>query len=182
MLESLRCVSRFLYPRSTDSGFSQVTKIVVVIEEPQNGWVIEVPIVPGSWTARMRGVAAPQVDWWLSSVDPPRFVPLRREAENNRGLLYVHRPYFSVARIRYLELSTFSVKYRDHLIHVSFSHHAPAYVDEEYLVDVEVRNLDDRPLEVALGFLVRPGEDELVGESLMSNLFLLFYFVLWFQC
>ena len=37
------------------------------------------------------------------------------------------------------------------------------------MVDVEVHNLDDRPLEVTLGFLVRPGEDELVGESLMSD-------------
>jgi hypothetical protein len=44
-------------------------------------------------------------------------------------------------------------------------------VDEEYAVDVEVRNLDDRPLDVTLGFLVRPGEDEWVGESPMSPLF-----------
>lgn len=60
---------------------------------------------------------------------------------------------------------SYSVKHRDHLIQVSFSHHAPAYVDEEYGVDVQVRNLDDeRAMDVTLGFLVRPGEDEWVGE------------------
>jgi hypothetical protein len=34
-----------------------------------------------------------------------------------------------------------------------------------------VRNLDDRPLDATLGFLVRPGEDEWVGESPMPPLF-----------
>jgi hypothetical protein len=39
-------------------------------------------------------------------------------------------------------------------------------VDEEYAVDVEVKNLDDeRAVDVTLGLLVRPGEDEWVGES-----------------
>lgn len=38
-------------------------------------------------------------------------------------------------------------------------------MDEEYGVDVQVRNLDDeRAMDVTLGFLVRPGEDEWVGE------------------
>ena len=59
----------------------------------------------------------------------------------------------------------YRIKRREHLIDVSFSHHAPAYVDEEYVVDVEVMNVDERPLDVTIGFLVRPGEDEWVGES-----------------
>jgi hypothetical protein len=71
----------------------------------------------------------------------------------------------------FLQLIQSRVQYRDHLIEVSFSHHVPAYVDEEYGVDVQVRNVDERAMDVTLGFLVRPGEDEWVGEFPSVGLF-----------
>ena len=67
----------------------QVSKIIVVIEEPQNGWVVEVPILPpGSGSGLGVGTGRPTVGWWLTSLDPPRFVPIQRE-EGHRSLTYV---------------------------------------------------------------------------------------------
>lgn len=63
----------------------------MIIEEPQNGWVVEVPILPGSGSslgARGSATGRPTVGWWLNTLDPPRFVPVQRE-EGHRNLKYV---------------------------------------------------------------------------------------------
>jgi hypothetical protein len=53
----------------------------VTIEEPQNGWVVEVPC-SGS------GLGVATVGWWLNNLDPPQFVPVQRE-EGRRALMCV---------------------------------------------------------------------------------------------
>src|SRR5882672_8507396 len=117
-----------------------------MIEEPQNGWVIHVGIVPES----IKDLPA-KIGWWLSSLDPPRFVPLEKVEEGHKTLTYVTVLSLLIPLVNFFT----RVKQRDHLVGVSFSHEAPAYVDEEYSVDVEVRNLGERALHVSLGFLIR---------------------------
>lgn len=61
----------------------------MTIEEPQNGWVVEVYILPGSgFGAGVSATGRSTVGWWLNTLDPPRFVPVQRE-EGHRILKYV---------------------------------------------------------------------------------------------
>lgn len=52
---------------------------------------------------------------------------------------------------------------------VSFVHAQPAYLDEEYPVEIRVRNTDDRDLCVAVDVLLQPIEAEHAGEYLSSS-------------
>ncbi|KJA28858.1 hypothetical protein HYPSUDRAFT_33253 [Hypholoma sublateritium FD-334 SS-4] len=106
----------------------KVTSIVVTIEE--NQWVVEMPFEP----CTTRSVAdAPSK--WLSSIDPPKFIPIQRE-----------------------EYRSTTVKHRAHLLKTSLSHHAPAYLDEDYPIELEVTNMDNCELDVVVSFLLQPTE------------------------
>lgn len=54
---------------------------------------------------------------------------------------------------------------RPHTIHVSLSHVAPAYVGEEYPIQVEVTNADSKELDVVADALLQPTEIEGASES-----------------
>jgi hypothetical protein len=43
---------------------------------------------------------------------------------------------------------------------VEVSHHAPAYLDEAYPVNVHITNLDARPLDVTMDVLLQPIDGE----------------------
>jgi len=57
------------------------------------------------------------------------------------------------------------VKHREHLLKVVFNHNAPAYLDEDYPVEIEITNIDTRELEVAIDLLLQPTEVDDAGKS-----------------
>ncbi|KAA1470414.1 hypothetical protein DENSPDRAFT_849542 [Dentipellis sp. KUC8613] len=113
----------------------QITRAVLTLTEAR--WAIEIPIDFSN--AREGIVRAPR---WLTSTEPVTFVPIRRT-----------------------DYSEVVVNYKPHQIEISFSHHAPALLDEEYPIVIDVTNLDDRPLEVVLDVLLQPTEiDEAIND------------------
>ena len=54
----------------------------------------------------------------------------------------------------------FSVKLRPHAIRVSISHVAPAYLEEEYPIVIEVTNLDNKELDIVADIMLQPTEIE----------------------
>jgi len=65
-----------------------------------------------------------------------------------------------------LNIST-RVKHRTHHLRLAFHHHAPAYLDEDYPIDIEVTNTDIRDLQVSISLLLQPLEIEDVGMSVV---------------
>lgn len=61
---------------------------------------------------------------------------------------------------RHADINSVSVRHRPHLIDVSLSHLAPAYVDEEYPITVSVTNVDEHNISVVVDVLLQPGEDD----------------------
>ncbi|KAF5354759.1 hypothetical protein D9756_005506 [Leucocoprinus leucothites] len=95
-----------------------------------NAWTIEIPLEPcGSRQGK------PTAGKWLSSLDPLRFADVTREK------------YWSTI-----------VKNHSHRISVSIQHYAPAYLDEGYPIIIEVTNVDDKDLDVALDVLLQPSD------------------------
>ena len=64
-----------------------------------------------------------------------------------------------------LKIST-RVKHRTHHLKLGFHHHAPAYLDEDYPIEIEVTNTDTRNLHVSISLLLQPLAIEDVGMSL----------------
>lgn len=112
----------------------QVSKLVFTIKV--NSWWIEVPIVPET-TRLENALVAPR---WLCSVDPPRFIPIRRE-----------------------DHSSVWVRHRPHQVEVAISHEGPAYIGEEFPIEINITNQDDRELEVVLDVLLQPTEIDEAG-------------------
>ena len=112
-----------------------VSKIVLTIKE--RSWWIEVPIVPSTSSSSLDSLSAPK---WLSSLSPVRFTAMRRADH---------------AEVR--------VRYRPHHVHVAITHHGPAYLGEEFPIEIEVTNGDDRELEVVLDVLLQPTEIDEAG-------------------
>ncbi|KAJ7772064.1 Gryzun, putative trafficking through golgi-domain-containing protein [Mycena maculata] len=107
---------------------SKISKVVLTLTE--GPWTIQVPFDPSG----PRG-STPPAARWLSSIDPPRFIPLARD-----------------------EFSSVTIRHRPHSILMTLSHKAPAYLNEEYPILVEVTNADDRELEVTAHVLLQPTE------------------------
>ena len=112
----------------------QVSKLVLTIRE--RSWWIEVPVIPSPSPAPL---TAPR---WLASVDPPRFVPIRRE-----------------------DHSGVSVRYRSHHVQVSIVHSGPAYLGEEFPIEINITNGDDKELDVVVDVLLQPTEIDEAGSS-----------------
>ncbi|KAG6861710.1 hypothetical protein C0995_013279 [Termitomyces sp. Mi166 len=104
----------------------EVDRLTLHIEEEK--WKIQIPI--GLTTSRQ--YASPR---WLTSVEPPRFLPIKRENS-----------------------SSLSVKYRSHTLEVFLSHEPPAYLDEEYPITIDITNVDSRPFDVVVNVLIPPTE------------------------
>ncbi|TBU21299.1 Gryzun, putative trafficking through golgi-domain-containing protein [Dichomitus squalens] len=118
-----------------------VSKLVLTIKE--RSWWIEVPIVPEA-SRPDDSLMAPK---WLCTVDPPQYLPMRRE--DHTGV---------------------RVRYRSHRIHVSISHNGPAYIGEDFPVEIDVTNTDDRELDVTVDVLLQPTEiDEAVNYIAMDD-------------
>jgi len=58
-----------------------------------------------------------------------------------------------------------SVRHRPHELAISFSHQAPALLDEEYPIVVDVTNIDERHLDISVDVLPQPTE---VDEGCMT--------------
>ncbi|KAJ6589938.1 Gryzun, putative trafficking through golgi-domain-containing protein [Mycena vulgaris] len=106
----------------------KISKVIVTISE--GPWSIQIPFDP----SRPRGSTLPAARW-LSSIDPPRFIPIARE-----------------------EFSSVIIRHRPHSILMTLSHKAPAYLNEDYPIVIEVTNADDRELEVTADVLLQPTE------------------------
>ncbi|KAJ6491785.1 Gryzun, putative trafficking through golgi-domain-containing protein [Mycena vitilis] len=106
----------------------KITKVILTLTE--GPWTIQIPFDPSG----ARGSAVPSARW-LSSVDPPRFIPIERE-----------------------DFSSVIIRHRPHNVLMSLSHKAPAYLDEDYPILIEVTNADDRELEVMADVLLQPTE------------------------
>ncbi|PPQ93844.1 hypothetical protein CVT25_013553 [Psilocybe cyanescens] len=118
----------------------KITSVVLTIEE--NGWIISVSSDPRGGRSNPRLPAR-----WLSSLEPLRLVQSPRE------------DYHSTI-----------VKHRAHHLKIAFHHHAPAYLDEDYPIEVEVTNTDTRDLDVIVNFLLQPTEiDDAVNWMVVDN-------------
>ncbi|KAI0767041.1 Gryzun, putative trafficking through golgi-domain-containing protein [Fomes fomentarius] len=120
-----------------------ITKLVLTIKE--RSWWIEVPIaVTTTPTLPEQAVTAPK---WLRSVDPPRFVPIRRE-----------------------DHTAVRVRYRSHRILVDISHDGPAYLGEDFPMEINVTNQEDKELDIVVDVLLQPTEiDEAVNYIAMDD-------------
>ena len=88
---------------------------------------------------------------WLSSLDPVRYIPINREEHSSvKCVLFI--------RLRHAGLTPFSVRHRSHSINISLAHQAPAYLNEDYPLTIQVTNIDDKELEVILDVLLLPTE------------------------
>ena len=55
------------------------------------------------------------------------------------------------------------VHHRPHRVAVVLEHQAPAYLDEEYPIAIDITNMDDRALEVVVDVLLQPTEIDHAG-------------------
>ncbi|KAJ7099520.1 Gryzun, putative trafficking through golgi-domain-containing protein [Mycena belliarum] len=106
----------------------KILKVILTLTE--GPWNVQIPFDPSG----PRGSALP-VGRWLSSIDPPRFIPVTRD-----------------------EFSSLTVRHRPHNIIMSLSHQAPAYLNEDYPIAIEVTNADGRELEIVADVLLQPTE------------------------
>ncbi|KAJ7169134.1 Gryzun, putative trafficking through golgi-domain-containing protein [Mycena crocata] len=109
------------------ASFKACYLVLTLVEGP---WTIQIPFDPSG----RRGSNLPAARW-LSSIDPPRFIPIARE-----------------------EFASLSIRHRPHNILMSLSHKSPAYLNEDYPIIIEVTNADDRDLEVTADVLLQPTE------------------------
>ncbi|KAJ7503038.1 Foie gras liver health family 1-domain-containing protein [Mycena galericulata] len=107
---------------------AKISKVILTLTE--GPWTIEVPFDPSGPRGSTQLAAR-----WLSSIDPPRFIPIARE-----------------------DFSSVTIRHRPHRILMALSHKAPAYLNEEYPILIEVTNADDRDLEVTADVLLQPTE------------------------
>ncbi|KAF8146870.1 Gryzun, putative trafficking through golgi-domain-containing protein [Mycena galopus ATCC 62051] len=114
---------------SSDTPASfKISKVILTLSE--GPWTIQIPFDPSG-----RRGSIVSAGRWLSSVEPPRFLPIARE-----------------------DFSSVIIRHRPHSIVMTLSHKAPAYLDENYPILVEVTNADDRELEVTADVLLQPTE------------------------
>ncbi|KIK09233.1 hypothetical protein K443DRAFT_671719 [Laccaria amethystina LaAM-08-1] len=106
----------------------KVTKLALTIEV--NTWKVEIPLPPCS--SRVQAGHAPR---WLSSLDPPKFIPIERENYDFTAITHV-----------------------PHQLDVSLVHHAPAFLDESYPIVVQVTNTDSRTFDIVVDILLQPTE------------------------
>ncbi|KAF8911521.1 Gryzun, putative trafficking through golgi-domain-containing protein [Gymnopilus junonius] len=119
---------------SSEPSELKIKTVVLTIEE--NGWKIDVPI-----ELHGKRSSANRIAKWLSSVNPLHFIPVYQE--NYHSTL---------------------VKHREHYLKMAFHHLAPAYLDEDYPICIELTNTDTRDLDVIINVLLQPTEiDEAVN-------------------
>lgn len=121
----------------------------MILEVVEGHWTIEMSFDPGV-SKNLR----PSQTHWLSRMAPIGFLPIQRD-DLSRTM------YAAPLTVRGIELiRTYSVRHRAHLVDVSLSHPAPAYLDEEYPIIVSVTNIDDHDLNIVVDVLLHPAEDD----------------------
>ena len=55
------------------------------------------------------------------------------------------------------------VRYRPHRVQVAIAHEGPAYLGEEFPIEMSVTNLDDRELDIVVDVLLQPTEVDEAG-------------------
>ncbi|KAI0943837.1 hypothetical protein AcV7_001818 [Taiwanofungus camphoratus] len=108
----------------------KITKLVLCLQEGK--WSVEIPLHPVN--ARHGSFTSPR---WLISENPVQFKPIRRD-----------------------HYSTATVRHRPHQVHISLSHYSPAYLIENFPINMEITNEDDRELDVIVDILLQPTESE----------------------
>ncbi|KAK0459106.1 Gryzun, putative trafficking through golgi-domain-containing protein [Desarmillaria tabescens] len=106
----------------------QIEELLLTLME--GSWNIQIPMYPCSY----RHMSLP-TSKWLASLKPLKFIDVKRE--NSSSVIVRHRP---------------------HNVLLSFTHHAPACIDEVYPIVIKVTNADNRELEVTMDVLLQPTE------------------------
>ncbi|KAJ3575278.1 hypothetical protein NP233_g1192 [Leucocoprinus birnbaumii] len=104
----------------------KISRLVATVAA--NAWTIKIPLEPCGGRQ-----GKPAIGKWLSSLNPARFTNVTRE-----------------------NYSTTIVKHRSHNICVAIEHLAPAYLDENYPITIQVTNIDNQDLDVVLDVLLQP--------------------------
>lgn len=120
-------------------GLLTVVSITVVIA--QNGWTIEMPHEP--CVSHEISTLVPR---WLTSLQPARFIQLGRN-----------------------DCSSVVVRHRPHELTVSLSHQAPALLDEEYPIVIDITNVDERHLDVIVDVLLQPTEVDQAAQHIIFD-------------
>ncbi|KAF9809102.1 hypothetical protein IEO21_07571 [Rhodonia placenta] len=121
---------KIVFSGSVSSDVPTVIKITkLVLTLKEGSWQIQVPLFPSATHA---GATYPK---WLNKVEPLTFVPIRRE-----------------------HYSTVTVRHRPHKVEVNISHHAPALIGEEFPICINVKNFDDRDMDIVVDALLQPTE------------------------
>ncbi|KAH9944784.1 Gryzun, putative trafficking through golgi-domain-containing protein [Amylocystis lapponica] len=112
----------------------KISRLVLTMKEAS--WSIEIPLHPIS--SRNGFPLSPK---WLRSLDPVQFTPIR---SNHHSSAIVH--------------------HRRHAVQVSLAHSSPAYAGEQFPIVIDVRNADEKELDVVVDVLLQPPEvDEAVN-------------------
>lgn len=120
-------------------GMLTVMSITVVLA--QNGWTIEMPHEP--CVSHNISTLVPR---WLTSLQPIRFIQIGRN-----------------------DCSSVVVRHRPHELAVSLSHQAPALLDEEYPIVIDITNIDERHLDVVIDVLLQPTEVDQAAQSIIFD-------------
>lgn len=124
---------------SEGPGLLTVVSITVVLA--QNGWTIEMPHEP--CVSHEISTLVPR---WLTSLQPTRFIQLGRN-----------------------DCSSVVVRHRPHELAVSLSHQAPALLDEEYPIVIDITNIDERHLDVVIDVLLQPTEVDQAAQYIIFD-------------
>ncbi|KAG1830148.1 Gryzun, putative trafficking through golgi-domain-containing protein [Suillus variegatus] len=120
-------------------GLFTVVGITVVLA--QNGWTVEMPHEP--CVSHEISTLVPR---WLTSLQPIRFLQLGRD-----------------------DCSSVVVRHRPHELAVSLSHQAPALLDEEYPIAIDITNVDERHLDVVVDVLLQPTEVDQAAQYIVFD-------------
>lgn len=120
-------------------GLLTVVSITVVLA--QNSWTIEMPHEP--CVSHEISTLVPR---WLTSLQPIRFLQLGRN-----------------------DCSSVVVRHRPHELAVLLSHHAPALLDEEYPIAIDITNVDERHLDVVVDVLLQPTEVDQAAQYIIFD-------------
>ncbi|TFK21997.1 glutathione transferase omega-1 [Coprinopsis marcescibilis] len=109
---------------------SQLSVDKIVLNLEQHAWKVRLQYLP--LTTAFNQFVQPR---WLSSLNPPRFIPIKRA-----------------------DYSTAIVNHRPHRLQVSINHNSPAYLNEDYGLEIQVTNTDDQELNIVADVLLQPSD------------------------
>ncbi|KAG1737900.1 Gryzun, putative trafficking through golgi-domain-containing protein [Suillus paluster] len=118
-----------------------LTVVSITVILAQNDWIIEMP-----HESCVSHEISRLVPCWLTSLQPIRFLQLGRN-----------------------DCSSVIVRHRPHELAVSLSHQAPALLDEEYPIVIDITNVDERHLDVVVDVLLQPTEVDQAAQCIIFD-------------